>query len=47
MSYQTKFRTLTQAYNGVFDIKIQGYNGSMGPFEATINMGAIQPPPQT
>ena len=47
MSYQTKFRTLTQAYNDVFDTKIQGYNGSMGPFEATINMGAIQPPPQT
>ena len=44
-SYQTKFRTLTQAYNDVFDTKIQGYNGSMGPFEATINMGAIQSPP--
>ena len=44
-SYQTKFRTLTQAYNDVFDTKIQDYNGSMGPFEATINMGAIQPPP--
>ena len=26
-SYQTKFRTLTQAYNDVFDVKIQGYNG--------------------
>ena len=45
-SYQTKFRTLTQAYNDVFDTKVQGYNGSMGPFEAIINMGAIQPPPQ-
>ena len=44
-SYQTKFRTLTQAYNDVFDTKIQGYNDSMGPFEATINMGAIQLPP--
>ena len=33
-SYQTKFRTLTQTYNDVFDTKIQGYNGSMGPFEA-------------
>ena len=43
--YQTKFRTLTQAYNDVFDTKIQGYNGSMCPFEATINMGAIQPTP--
>ena len=31
-SYQTKFRTLTQVYNDVFDTKIQGYNGSMGPF---------------
>ena len=28
----------------MFDIKIQGYNGSMGPFEATINMGVIHPP---
>ena len=45
-SYQTKFRTLTQAYSDEFDTKIQGYNSSMGPFEATINKGAIQPPPQ-
>ena len=49
-SYQTKFRILTQAYTDVFDTKIQGYNalynGSMGLFEATIKMGAIQPPPQ-
>ena len=44
-SYQTKFRTLTQAYSDVFDTKIQGYNGSVGPFEATINMDAIQLPP--
>ena len=44
-SYQTKFRTLTQAYNDVFGTKIQGYNGSMGPFEGTQNMGGIQPPP--
>ena len=43
-SYQTKFHTLTQTYNDVFDTKIRGYNGSMDPFEATINMGAIQPP---
>ena len=40
-SYQTKFRTLTQTYNDVFDTKIKGYTGSMGPVEATINMGAI------
>ena len=44
-SNQTKFRTLTQAYNDVFDTKIQGYNGSIGPFEATTYMGAIHPPP--
>ena len=44
-SYQIKVRTSAQAYNDVFDTKIQGYNGSMGTFEATINMGAIQPPP--
>ena len=42
--YQTKFRTLTQAFIDVFDTKLQSYNGSMGPFEAAINMGAIQPP---
>ena len=49
-SYQTKFRTLTETYNDVFDTKIQGYNASLGPFEATINMGVIQqpsPPPPT
>ena len=28
----------------MFATKIQGYNGSMGPFEAKINMGAIPPP---
>ena len=43
-SNQTKFHTLTKTYNDVFDTKIQGYNGSMDPFEATINMGAIPPP---
>ena len=46
-SHQAKCRTLTQAYNDVFDTKIQGYNGSMGQFEATINTGAIQPHPHT
>ena len=35
---------LSRTYNDVFDTKIQGYNGSMGSFEATINIGAIQPP---
>ena len=29
----------------MFHTKIQGYNGSMGLFGATVNMGAIQPPP--
>lgn len=43
-SYQTKFRKLVQDYDDVFDSKIQCYNGSMGPFEATINMGPVQPP---
>ena len=30
----------------MFDTKIQGYNGSMGPFEATINMVPSNPHPQ-
>ena len=46
-SYQTKFRTLTQDYDDVFDTKIQGCNGSIGPFEAAINMGPVQSPPPT
>ena len=46
--YFLSLPTLTQTYSDVFDTKVQGYNGSMDPFEATINMGAIHcsPPPQ-
>ena len=43
-SYRSKFHTLVQTYDNVFDSNIQGYNGSMGPFEAKINMGPVQPP---
>ena len=43
-SYRSKFRTLVQDYDEVFDSKIQGYNGAKGQFEATINMGPVQPP---
>ena len=43
-SYRSKFHTLVQSYDDVFDCKLQGYNGSMGTFEAKINMGPVQPP---
>ena len=43
-SYQNKFLTLVQDYDDVFVSKLQCYNGSMDPFEATTNMGPVQPP---
>ena len=43
-SYQNKFLTLVQDYDDVFVSKLQCYNGSMGPSEATTNMGPVQPP---
>ena len=43
-SDRAKFQSLVQTYDDVFDSNIQGYNGSMGSFEAKINMGPVQPP---
>ena len=35
--------TLCQ-YDEVFDPNYKGYNGSLGPFQACVNMGPVQPP---
>ena len=39
-----KFQTLLEAHDDVFDPTITGYNGAVGPFEAVVNMGPVQPP---
>ena len=31
-------------YDEVFDPNYAGYNGHVGPFEAVVNMGPVQPP---
>ena len=31
-------------FDSVFDPTIQGYNGAVGPFEARVNMGPVEPP---
>ena len=41
---RSKFQALLQQYDTVFDSNIVGYNGAVGPFEATVNMGPVQPP---
>ena len=38
------FQQLLHSYYSVFDPSISGYNGAVGPFEAIINMGPVQPP---
>ena len=43
-SYRTKFHNLVKTYNEVFSPELPGYNGAFGKFEATINMGPVQPP---
>ena len=42
--YKSKFRTLLEEYDKVFNPKFRGYNGAVGPFEAKVNMGPVQPP---
>ena len=37
--------SLLEAHNDVFDPTITGYNGAVGPFEAVVYMGPVQPPP--
>ena len=39
-----QFRDLHRRFDSVFDPTIVGYNGHVGPFTATVNMGPVQPP---
>ena len=39
-----QFTSLLLEYDTIFDPQIKGYNGACGPFEATVNMGPVQPP---
>ena len=39
-----EFQAVLQKIDSVFDPSIIGYNGAAGPFEATVNMGPVQPP---
>jgi hypothetical protein len=39
-----KFKSLMRGYDDVFDPSIRGYNGAVGPFEAKVNMGPVEPP---
>ena len=41
---RAKFSSLLDEYDHVCDPKIKGYNGSVGPFEARVNMGPVEPP---
>lgn len=40
----SKFRSLLHQYDNVFGPISEGYNGSSGPFQATVNMGPVPPP---
>ena len=41
---RAKFSSLLDEYDHVFDPKTKGYNGSVGPFKARVNMGPVEPP---
>ena len=41
---QSSFHSLPSDFDSVFDPTIQGYNGAIGPFEARVNMGPVEPP---
>ena len=42
-SSQVEFGNLLREYDDVFSPKITGYNGAIGKFEATVNMGPVLP----
>ena len=42
--FQTQFRDLVSEFSDVFDPNFKGYNGAVGPFKASVNMGPVQPP---
>ena len=44
LDVRAKFSSLLDEYDHVFHPKIKGYNGSVGPFEARVNMGPVEPP---
>lgn len=41
---KAKFKETLWEYDSVFYSKFQGHNGAVGPFEAKVNMGPVQPP---
>ena len=41
---QSSFHSLPSDFDSVFNHTIQGYNGAIGPFEARVNMGPVEPP---
>jgi len=41
---RAKFTSLLDEYDHVFDPNIKGYNGSVGPFEARVNIGPVESP---
>ena len=43
-SYRTKFHNLVKTFDEVFSPELPGYNVTFGKFEATINIGPVQPP---
>ena len=42
--HHSQFQTLLRKYDNVFSPDLKGYNGSVGPFEAVVNMGPAEPP---
>ncbi len=41
---RNQFLSVTLEYDNVFDANFVGYNGAVGPYEAVVNMGPVQPP---
>ncbi|KAI0235047.1 hypothetical protein LSAT2_014535 [Lamellibrachia satsuma] len=41
---RASFRAIIEEYDDVFDPNYTGYNGHVGPFEAVVNTGPVQPP---
>ncbi|ESO82843.1 hypothetical protein LOTGIDRAFT_155879 [Lottia gigantea] len=43
-SVRRDFQSVMQEFDSVFDPTITGYNGSVGPFQAIVNKGSVEPP---
>ena len=41
---QKKFHYLHKEYDDVFSPDFEGYNGAVGPYQAVVNMGPVEPP---